>query len=607
MQAVRNQHWTWQFDQPPEAIWPALADTARFNDAAGLPKHQIREQPQPDGTVRYTATAKVGPFALAWREIPVEWVTNQRFRHARLFSSGPLKTMIATLVLTPERGGCRADYTLEAEPANPIGRAILALGFFRSAGQTFERLIGQVKDYAAGRRSEPFDYRTVSLGAEAKARLDAGLARIEAEGAAPDLVRKLREHVLSGSEVDLLHIRPLRLARLWSAPERGVIELCLLAVKAGLLSMHWDLLCPNCRGPKATVASLDRLPQGAHCATCNIDYGRDFARNVELTFRPSPTIRLVEEGLFCLFGPMTTPHVVVQQTLAPGETREVPATLAHGDYRLRGLHPGGEARIDWHEGGFPELIVEDIGIGVGAPAPAGIVRLVNRTGREVTVVIESREWVREALTAHRVTAMQAFRDLFAAEALRPGDEVGVGHVSLMFTDLRGSTALYARIGDARAYHLVREHFAYMAEAVRAHDGGIVKTIGDAVMAAFSDPADALRAALAIQRNVAQFNRTHDLGPDEGIVIKLGLHGGPCIVVTLNDRLDYFGSTANLAARLQGESRGGDVVMSEALAKDPAVAPLLQGVQNSAETARVKGFAAPVAFLRLQPAQSAGEA
>jgi class 3 adenylate cyclase len=600
MGIAHSHHWTWHFDQPPDALWPALADTARFNDAAGLPKHTIVELPQADGTVQYTASARVGPFALAWRELPVEWVTNQRFRHARLFARGPFRTFIATLALSPEGEGTRIDYDLQAEPANLAGRALLALGFFRSAGRTFERLLSSVTDYAAGRRAEPFDYKTVALDAEAKARLDAALARLAAAGADAALVERLRAFILSGSEIDLLHIRPLRLARLWAAPDRAVIELCLLATKAGLLSMHWDLLCPNCRGPKLSVASLDRLPQGAHCPTCNIDYGRDFARNVELTFRPVPTIRRVDDGQFCLFGPMTTPHVVLQQTLAPGETRDVPAALPHGAYRLRGLHPGNDVVVEWTDGGFPALIIADDGVSAGEPSPQGMVRIVSRARGERTVVIESREWVREALTAHRVTAMQAFRDLFATEALRPGDEVGVGHVTLMFTDLRGSTALYTRIGDARAYQLVREHFAYMADAVRAQNGGIVKTIGDAVMAAFSDPADAVRAALAIQGNVAAFNRAHALGAEDGLVIKLGLHAGSCIVVTLNGRLDYFGSTANLAARLEGESRGGDIVISQALADDPAVAPLLRGVSAVPESASVKGFAAPVAFLRLVP-------
>ena len=166
MGTAHSHRWVWHFAQPPAAIWPALADTARFNDAAGLPKHRITEVPQPDGTVAYSGAAQVGPFALAWRELPVEWVTNQRFRHARLFERGPLKTLIATLVLTPEGSGTRADYAVEAEPANLAGRALLAFGFFRSAGRTFERLGSEVKEYEAGRRAEPFNDRAVAPDAD---------------------------------------------------------------------------------------------------------------------------------------------------------------------------------------------------------------------------------------------------------------------------------------------------------------------------------------------------------------------------------------------------------------------------------------------------------
>ncbi|MBI3709059.1 MAG: hypothetical protein HY246_15480 [Proteobacteria bacterium] len=602
MGASRSQGWVWRFDQSAEQIWPTLADTARFNEAAELPKHRIEEVPQPDGSVLYRGHAKMGPFALSWRECPVEWVTNQRFRHARIFENGPFKSLAATLTLTPDGTGCRADYLLEVEPANVLGRLILAGGFLSSAGRTFTRLAEQARAFAAGQAQQPFEFKPAPLAASAKARLAAMLGQLERDGVPHDLVQHLGEFVVTAPEVDLLHIRPRRLARVWDAAERGVTELCLRAVKVGLLSMHWDLLCPNCRGPKLGVASLDELPRGAHCGTCNIDYERDFTRNVELTFKPTNAVRSVVAGEFCLFGPMTTPHVVVQQSLAPSETRDLPARLAYGDYRLRGLHPGREALVAWADGGFPALVVVADGVEAGPPAPPGVVRLVNRRDREVPVVIESREWVRDALTAHRVTTMQAFRDLFATEVLRPGDEVGVSHVALMFTDLRGSTALYSRIGDARAYQLVREHFAYLAAAIRNHDGAIVKTIGDAVMAAFSDPADAVRAALEVQRNVARFNLEQNRLGDDGIVIKLGVHAGPCIAVTLNDRLDYFGSTVNLAARLQGQSRGGDVVLSQALAADPVVGGLLAGISAGSESAAIKGFDQPIAFLRL-PAEA----
>jgi class 3 adenylate cyclase len=117
------------------------------------------------------------------------------------------------------------------------------------------------------------------------------------------------------------------------------------------------------------------------------------------------------------------------------------------------------------------------------------------------------------------------------------------------------------------------------------------------MAAFADPADALDAALAVQRDVMRFNREY-AGGAEDIVIKLGLHTGACIAVNLNGRLDYFGSTVNLAARLQGQSTGGDIVLSTALAGDPAVAGRLQQLRAVPETAQVKGFEKPVSFLRL---------
>ena len=191
--------------------------------------------------------------------------------------------------------------------------------------------------------------------------------------------------------------------------------------------------------------------------------------------------------------------------------------------------------------------------------------------------------------------MQAFRDLFDDDVLRPGDDVGIDHIAIMFTDLKGSTALYERIGDPKAYALVREHFAILGKAVRAHDGAIVKTIGDAIMAVYVNPADGLRCALQIQDDIAQFNR--DSGK-EPITIKLGLHCGRCISVTLNNRLDYYGSAANKAARLEAQSTGGDIVLSPQFAADRKVARLLDGIPVGEDSAELKGFAEPIRFLRI---------
>jgi class 3 adenylate cyclase len=115
------------------------------------------------------------------------------------------------------------------------------------------------------------------------------------------------------------------------------------------------------------------------------------------------------------------------------------------------------------------------------------------------------------------------------------------------------------------------HFDVLREAIAQENGALVKTIGDAVMAVFRRPAGALRAFLKAQQVLAS--------PPEGrrpLLLKVGIHTGPCIAVTLNGRLDYFGCTVNLAARLEGLSSGGDVVISEAVHADPEIAELLHG-------------------------------
>jgi len=599
---ARSKSFVWMFDSSPERVWQALADTARVNEAEGRPPYAVEERAEADGRVRFFGRARMGPFRLAWEELPAEWVEGQWFRQVRRFSSGPLARLVASVRLDPEgeggaegESGTRAEYTLEAAPTGPIGAALLATGFFAGAERSFGTIAASARDWAAGRRETPFDFAPAPVPDAVRRRLDDMAERVEASGNGHGLARRLADWLLTAPEVDAGRIRPLALARAWGVPERHAVEVCLQAVRDGMLEMRWDLLCPRCRGAKLSVPALDRLPRGAHCTSCNIAYDRDFARNVELAFTPAPAVRTVAEGAFCLLGPMSTPHVAAQITLEPGEARDLPARFAAGAWRVRSFEPGGQVDVDHDGGAFPSLTVADGRIAVGPPAPPGRLRLVNDGTARRTIVVESREWVRDALTAHRVTTMQAFRDLFPGTVLRAGDEVQVAQVTLMFTDLKGSTALYQRVGDASAWRLVHEHFAFLAQTVRRCDGAVVKTIGDAIMGAFPEPADAVRAALAIQAGVRDFNAASG---QEAIVIKIGLHLGPCIAVTLNDRLDYFGSTVNMAARLQGASEGGDIVLSEALAADPAVRAILAGVPVVAETRVLKGFQGPVDFHRI---------
>jgi len=162
----------------------------------------------------------------------------------------------------------------------------------------------------------------------------------------------------------------------------------------------------------------------------------------------------------------------------------------------------------------------------------------------------------------------------------------VGTLTVLFTDLRDSTKLYREIGDATAFGRVMNHFDVLKKAIADNDGAVVKTIGDAVMGVFRCSADGLVAMLDVQRRLAQ--------PSDGsmpLQLKAGLHTGPCIAVTLNDRLDYFGSTVNLAARLEALSSGNDVIISRSVYEDAQVRELLDSKRLSATEFDIslKGF------------------
>ncbi|MDE0809965.1 MAG: DUF5939 domain-containing protein [Alphaproteobacteria bacterium] len=585
------------FKAPRSKVWAAIADTARYNESLGLPKHDIREQQQADGSVRFFATAKMGPVNLAWEDIPQEWVNERWFRHLRLFSKGPLKSLKSTVRFEDvEGGGSVCRYMLEVEPNGLIGRSLLKLGFFKAAERDFNTAADQVEDWAAGERVTAFEGKSPKLDVDRQARLDNAVVKIESSRYGHGLAQRLADWLLSAQEIDLMRIRPLSLSRLWDVPERHVVELCLEAVKDGLLESRWDLLCPRCRGGKLSTQALDELPRGAHCSSCNISYDRDFSRNIELTFQPSPSIRSVTHGEFCLFGPMTTPHIQAQISLDAGAAEEIEASLIHGPYRVRTLETGPEYHFDYMDGEFPgfEFTLEDVRLS-SMPATPGQIRLENKNDMRRTLIIESRDWASDALTAHRATTMQAFRHLFSGSALKSGDEVSIAQVTLLFTDLKGSTALYEHVGDAPAYGLVREHFEFLASLVREHDGSVVKTIGDAVMAAFADPADGLRCAIAIQTELDAFNREHEAMP---VAIKVGVHAGPTIAVTMNDRFDYFGGTVNMAARLQNESEAGEIVLSQTMLDDPGVAKFLDDQELTEDTKEIRGFGDVVTFWRL---------
>jgi class 3 adenylate cyclase len=176
------------------------------------------------------------------------------------------------------------------------------------------------------------------------------------------------------------------------------------------------------------------------------------------------------------------------------------------------------------------------------------------------------------LTAKRLFASQTFHDLFRAEVFQDADGFGIKDVTILFTDLKSSTQLYQQIGDLNAYALVREHYGVLNTAILNQHGAIVKTIGDAIMATFNYPVDAVGAAFEMLRELRKLNQSSRHG---GLILKIGIHRGAAIAVTLNNRIDYFGQTVNIASRVQGSAGGNEIYLTEEIYSSSDVQGLLQ--------------------------------
>jgi class 3 adenylate cyclase len=588
--------WTWVLPASAEDLWPLASDTNRFNRDAGLPPvEDLRTPDERLANARRRLRLRVKGVTLEWEELPFEWLRPFSFGVVRRYSRGPLVEMRVHATLEPlgERS-TRLRYRVSAHPRGLFGLlttpvqigVISRIGF----GRTFRRYAETVGREPEPKRPPPWDLRSHRrLYRVRRALVDQGV-----EAAAAD---RLIAHVLATDDLSLARVRPYQLASAWGLARRDALTLCLCATRAGLLDLSWDVVCPRCLGAKERATTLRELRAGmVHCDTCLVDFTTDFAQSVEISFTPTPSIREVLAPPFCVAGPQISPHVEVQQLLGPGEARAVQGIMEEGRHRVRAWGTGGGPSFLVARGGAGEAelrLTEEGWCGhVPELAPEARLRLVNDTGTERLFDVERMAWADDAATAADVTATHRFRDLFSEEVLAAGEFMGVGNLAVVFTDLRASTRLYRRIGDAPAFGRVMQHFEVLERAVLEHDGAIVKTIGDAVMAVFSHPDEALEAVRDAQLALRE--------ADEPLVLKAGVHFGSCIAVTLNERLDYFGSTVNIAARLGSISGGDDIAISDEVHEDDAVRRTLGGWGStvSSFTTDVRGLERPLRVWRV---------
>ena len=427
----------------------------------------------------------------------------------------------------------------------------------------------------------------------------------------PAVAEAIVNLIRDGEDHELNRINTLEFSKRAGLDEERVISGFLHAARMGLFDLTWNVLCPGCSGVLDAHDTLKSLRhEDYHCGLCACGYEPSVDEQVEVAFTVSPKTRRIAahdpnsltlwdyyKQIFWSSGiDLDTESFASVSESVTLDALELPA----GEKAVLSLQLPPEFIIIFepvtHSAHFidvqgePTKDRQQLGLLFNKAHPPtgsitlrpGPLRLAvdNQAGvRTLPTVFIAGDGLhrmlgkrRPFLTAKRILSNQTFRDVFKADNLNIDQRLKITSLTFLFTDLKSSTALYERVGDLAAFDLVRAHFRALLDIINAEKGAVVKTIGDAVMATFVQPEHALSAGLRMRTAMARLNQEH--GREE-LVVKIGIHEGPCLAVMLNDRQDYFGQTVNVAARVQSLSTAQEIHITAPVIAAPGVADILE--------------------------------
>jgi class 3 adenylate cyclase len=460
-----------------------------------------------------------------------------------------------------------------------------------------------------------------------------GVLRQSARAPVVDAIERL---VLDAPDRKLNRVNALAFAAEHGLNEEQTIAGFLHACRLGLFDLSWNVLCPGCGGVLDANTSLKTVESDAYtCALCAAGYEPSLDEMVEVTFTVSPRVRRI-----AAHDPHQLPPAEYFRQIYWGSGIDLPEddfAAQVDEFVIEALElPAGEKAVISLQ--LPEgfvIVFEPVTHAAqfidvkGEPTKErqalSLVfdrghrhqeTLVMRPGA-VRISVENHIEVRTLpsvciandalhdmlgkrrpfLTAKRLLSNQTFRDIYKTDTLDVEQRLKITSLTFVFTDLRGSTALYDRVGDLAAFDLVRTHFDALGAIVAAEGGAVVKTIGDAVMATFPVPDRAVAAAMRMREAMQRLNEERG---GEDLILKIGIHEGPCIAVSLNERQDYFGQTVNIASRVQHLATSNEIFATGAVLRDSRAADLLaeRGVKPSPHSTAIRGIAKEISIFAI---------
>jgi len=480
--------WTLRTRADQQTAWRLLRDTDTFNRVADMGFRFVERMAAEGGVERVGRVGRFG-LKLPWTERPFDFVAPHRWRTVREFSFGPVLSYEVRCELTAEGEGTRIDYTVELTPRTPLLMAVVRLDTRMLVKPKLERTLARAKRFLDGDLDE-FDLPPPGLTRKAEERLAAGIDALRGQGSDTEkaglrLAMHIREAPLRAQ--NMMH--PLRLAKRWKLPADDVIRAMFHAVGAGVLTMHWQLVCPSCRAAKEELSTLALARGDSHCPSCEIRYDGSFPDSLAVTFRPDPAVRAIDLPIECLGSPGRTPSVVARATLEPGRTYDWPVDLLPGAYTVRTAPHMEGASLQIRRDLEDRAVTMSVGPRAIQPAllraAPGRVEVVlrNRLSEPVRVSIQRRAVDDSVLTAGRLLEIDQARDLLPEGSISPHLDVAVARRTVLAVAvLRG--------GD--------EAVADVVAALKGANPDVLYVADTRVLACFSDPGAAISASEPVQ-------------------------------------------------------------------------------------------------------------
>lgn len=536
---------------PLDRLWAVLSDTSRMNKAMGM---HPREDVEVNGS--RIVRAKMLGQEQEWLELPWIWIINKEIIHERHYKKGLMHKQIGIFRILPEKTS--AGLTQVEINFTWYGNFILRYVIGPGASNFLKK---EMPAYLQAQEKIFFaNAQAVNSSLTPLRKLNAAdenfMTRIATEvtSSQPKKLKLVLQNLMASDSLDIHKIHPKKISTQTGLSLIDVVEQLTLLTHKGYLALTWDVVCPHCRGPQIESSQLRAIKNNAKCGPCDFEFSVQDERSLEVSFKPQSKFREVGSVNYCAAEPAKKTHILINWLVAKNETFTTSLNLKPGTYRARTLHGKKSCEITVNTSQSPSQNVSVDFSKSQIQIDSGNISLSYKADAEDYLVFESLPWSEEKFLAGEALSNTHIRTLLNDDLLRSGVKLEIGEQIILFTDIVGSTPMYRKLGDSKAFVAVQDHYAIIETIIKNNSGVVVKFIGDAVMAAFTDAGLAFKANDEIHQ---AFKNNKD-----ALVLRTSFHIGQILCVNLNVGLDYFGQTVNTAAKLQGWADGFETAVSE---------------------------------------------